>query len=350
MPFPPSWPEYIPKDKLANWFESYADAMELNVWTGCEFNGATYDTENGQWSAQMRLSDGRKVTLNPKHIVLATSVSSIPKLPEIPTIENFRGKVIHASKYVGGKEYKGKSAFVFGTGTSGHDIAQDLASQGADATLVQRGSTMIINVEPGAQLPYSLYREGLALEDCDLITVATPFPVVREAHKTFTKIAREQDKELLDGLKARGMQLDFGIDDTGWQFKYLSRGGGYYFNVGASELVADGTVKLLQYSDIEKFVSTGVEQKNGSTLKADIIILATGYEGMNAMVKKFFGDDVEERIGPIWGFDDDGLELRNMFCRTAQTGLWFMGGSFAQCRIYSKYMALQIKAEVEGLL
>ncbi|MGY4340891.1 hypothetical protein ACVWW3_005797 [Bradyrhizobium sp. LM2.9] len=43
MPFPPSWPTYIPKDKLANWFEAYVDAMELNFWTGTEFEGGAYD-------------------------------------------------------------------------------------------------------------------------------------------------------------------------------------------------------------------------------------------------------------------------------------------------------------------
>ena len=41
MPFPPNWPTYIPKDKLANWFEAYVDAMELNFWTGTEFEGGS---------------------------------------------------------------------------------------------------------------------------------------------------------------------------------------------------------------------------------------------------------------------------------------------------------------------
>ena len=43
LPFPPTFPVYIPKDKLANWFESYVDAMELNFWTGTELVAGSYD-------------------------------------------------------------------------------------------------------------------------------------------------------------------------------------------------------------------------------------------------------------------------------------------------------------------
>lgn len=54
MPFPPSWPTYIPKDKLANWFEAYVDAMELNFWTGIEFEGGAYDGAEGHWTVTLR--------------------------------------------------------------------------------------------------------------------------------------------------------------------------------------------------------------------------------------------------------------------------------------------------------
>jgi len=84
-------------------------------------------------------------------------------------------------------------------------------------------------------------------------------------------------------------------------------------------------------------------------LEADLIVLATGYQGQEALVRRLFGEVVATRVGPIWGFGD-GQELRNMFMRTPQPGLWFIAGSFAQCRIYSKYLALQIKASEEKLL
>jgi hypothetical protein len=87
----------------------------------------------------------------------------------------------------------------------------------------------------------------------------------------------------------------------------------------------------------------------GETLPADLIVLAAGYKTQEHLVRKLFGDGVAGRVGPIWGFGQE-QELRNMFVRTAQPGLWFIAGSFAQCRIYSKYLALQIKAAELGLL
>jgi hypothetical protein len=349
MRFPPNWPVYIPKDKLAAWFEAYAESMELNCWTATEFEGGVYDEKEQRWRVVLRRADGTKRELRPRHVVMATGVSGIPSLPDIPTLRHFGGTVLHSSRYDDGAAWKGKRVLVIGTGNSGHDIAQDLHSSGAKVTLVQRGSTMIVNIEPSAQLQYALYGEGLPLEDCDLITMSIPLPLARKSHIVLTEQAKTLDRELLDGLERVGFKLDFGEDGTGWQFKYLTRGGGYYFNVGCSDLIANGEIGLLQFSDIAEFVAEGARLRSGETLAADLIILATGFKGQEHLVCKLLGDDVAARLGPIWGFGDD-QELRNMFVRTAQPGLWFIAGSFAQCRIYSKYLGLQVKACEAGLL
>jgi cation diffusion facilitator CzcD-associated flavoprotein CzcO len=349
MPFPPSWPTYIPKDKLASWFEAYADAMELNYWTATEFEGGTYDEKNGRWSVVVRRGDGTTRLMHPQHVVMATGVSGIPNIPDIPTLKNFTGTVLHSSQYEDGDKWRGKRVLVLGSGNSGHDIAQDLHSSGAHVTLVQRSSTMIVNVEPSAQLPYALYDEGPSLEDCDLITASMPLALARKSHILLTKQAKDIDKHLLDGLEGRGFKLDFGEDGTGWQFKYLTRGGGYYFNVGCSDLIVKGEIDVVQFSDIAEFAPQGARMRNGNMLCADLIVLATGYMGQEHLVRKLFGNEVAERVGPIWGFGEEA-ELRNMFMRTRQAGLWFIAGSFAQCRIYSKYLALQIKACELGLI
>ena len=174
---------------------------------------------------------------------------------------------------------------MIGTGNSGHDIAQDLHASGAIVTLVQRSSTMVVNVEPSAQLPYALYAEGPPLEDCDLITTSIPLSVAKRSHIRLTQQARDLDKHLLDGLERKGFRLDFGEDETGWQFKYLTRGGGYYFNVGCSDLIVSGEIGLLQFSDIAEFVAGGVRMRSGETLAADLIVLATGYKGQEHLVR-----------------------------------------------------------------
>ena len=349
MPFPPNWPTYIPKDKLAAWFEAYVESMEINYWPATEFEGGAYDEREERWSVVLRRADGTKREMHPRHVVMATGVSGIPNLPDISAWRNFAGKILHSSQYQDGEAWRGKSALVIGTGNSGHDIAQDLYASGAKVTLVQRSSTLIVNIEPSAQLPYALYGEGPPLEDCDLITTSIPLPLAKRSHILLTKQARNLDRELLDGLERVGFKLDFGEDGTGWQFKYLTHGGGYYFNVGCSDLIVEGAIGLVQFSDIADFVADGAKMRTGATLAADLIVLATGYKGQESVVRKLFGEDIAPRVGPIWGFGD-GQELRNMFTRTAQPGLWFIAGSLAQCRIYSKYLGLQIQACEVGLL
>ncbi len=146
-----------------------------------------------------------------------------------------------------------------------------------------------------------------------------PLSLARKSHILLTEQARNLDKELLDGLERSGFKLDFGEDGTGWQFKYLTRGGGYYFNVGCSDLIVKGEIGLAQFSDIAEFVAEGARMRTGETLAADLIVLATGYKGQEHLVSKLFGDDVAARVGPIWGFGD-GQELRNMFTRTGAAG------------------------------
>jgi cation diffusion facilitator CzcD-associated flavoprotein CzcO len=348
MPFPESWPVYIPKDMLANWFEAYVDALELNFWTSTDFLGGSYDAEAGQWTVRLRLVDGSEREMRPRHVVMATGVSGIPNRPQIPALDAFAGRVMHSSEYSDGGEWAGKPAIVIGTGNSGHDIAQDLQSSGAEVTIVQRSPTLIVSIEPSAQLPYSLYEEGPSLAECDLIVTGTPFPLVRKAHVAYTEKSREIDRPLLDRLEARGFELDFGEDGSGWQFKYLTRGGGYYFNVGCSDLIAEGEVGLVQFEDIETFEADGATLKDGSRVPAELVVLATGYRPTEELVERLFGPEVRSRVGPIWGFGEK-IELRNMFRATPQPGLWFIAGSLAQCRIFSKYLAQQIKLREVGL-
>ena len=349
VPFPPTWPTYIPKDMLALWFESYAKIMELNFWTDTELTAGTYDETSKFWDITLTLKDGSTRHVAPRHVVLATGVSGISNLPEIPTLDKFDGPVMHSSHYQDGDDWAGKNALVIGCGNSGHDISQDLYSSGATVTMVQRSPSLVVNIEPSAQFPYRLYEEDRTTDECDFITVSMPLPLVKKAHQHFTKQSRDADKPLLDKLRAVGFQLDFGEDETGWQFKYLTRGGGYYFNVGASDLIAEEKIKLIQNANIDRFTADGVTLKNGEKILADVIVLATGYKPQEYLVAKLFGQQVADRVGPIWGYGD-GLELRNMYRPTGQPGLWMIAGSFAQCRINSKYLALQIKAVEAALI
>lgn len=347
LPFPSSWPNYIPKDKIANWLEFYVEAMEINFWTNTSFEGASRD-DAGVWNVTLKQADGSQRTLRPRHIVMATSISGTPNIPALPTIERFKGPVLHSSKFSNGAAWKDKEVFVFGTGTSAHDISQDLHGHGARVTMVQRSPTEILNVEPSAQLYDGLfYGEGPVFPDRDLISASLPLEVLKQSHTRLTIEARKHDARLHQRLQQAGFRLDF--DQTGWPLKFRSRGGGYYFNVGCSDLIADRKIGLIQYDDIASFEADGARLNDGRLIQGQLLILATGYKGPDHLLPALFGDDVAKRVGKIWGFDAS-QELRNMWRRTGQEGLWFTGGAFSQCRIYSRYLALQIKAAELGLL
>ena len=349
LPFPRSWPVFIPKDMLANWFEHYAEAMELNVWTGTELAGGTWDAAAQRWEVTLRRADGTERRLRPRHLVMANGVSSIPIVPKLPGLEEFAGTVCHSGDYRSGLDWRGRRALVLGTGTSGHDVAQDLVVSGAaEVTLVQRRPTQVVSLKE-AQAPYALYDEDIPFADKDLLATSFPFPVLRRAHRRMTAMNREADRALLAGLERRGFRLSFGEDETGWQMMYLSRGGGYYFDAGCSQMIVDGRVGLMPFADIARFGPAGAILTDGTAKPADLIVLATGYEGQAAAARRLLGDAVADRAGPVWGFDTEG-ELNGMWRPTGQPGLWFHAGGLAQCRIYSKVLALQIKARELGIV
>src|SRR3954447_16738158 len=285
--FPPNWPTYIPKDKLANWFEAYVEAMELNFWTETEFQGGSYDEQQQRWTVTLRRADGSTRTMHPRHVVLATGVSGIPSIPEISGLKDFKGTVMHSSQYDDGEAWKGKRAIVIGTGNSGHDIAQDLHSSGAEVTMFQRSSTLVVSIEPSAQLVYTPYNEG-TLDDNDLIATSMPLQLARKSHRLTGEKSKALDQELLDGLTRAGFMLDYGEDNTGWQFKYLTRGGGYYFNVGCSDMIVRGDIALKQFSDIDTFTTDDARMKDGETIAADLVVLATGYKRQEELVRRLF--------------------------------------------------------------
>lgn len=347
LPFPPNWPSFLPKDMIALWFETYAQAMELNVWTGTELGRGHYDEAEDCWHAVVRRKDGSERLLKPRHLIFANGLSGRPRHVRLPGQEAFKGTILHTHEYDNGAAWQGKRAIVIGTGASGHDVAQDLYSRGAAVSIVQRGSTIVTSLE-AAHINHALYKEDFPLEDSDIIAAANTYPVLIRTYQGNVKKMVELDKDLHAGLTARGFKHDQGEDNTGHQMRLRRRGGGYYLNVGCSELIIEGAIGLLQWEDIDRFVEDGALMKDGRVEQADLIVTATGYHPPQELVRELLGDGIADRVGPISGIDEDG-EIKNLYRPTAQKGLWFMGGGFAQCRLYSKPLALQIKAHEEGM-
>ena len=109
-------------------------------------------------------------------------------------------------------------------------------------------------------------------------------------------------------------------------------------------MIAARKIGLIQLDDIKTFTENGLIKKNGASQAADLVVLATGYKGQDYLTKELFGTEVAERVGKVWGVNAQTQELNNMWTLTGQSGLWYTAGSLSQCRIYSKYLAMQIKA------
>jgi len=350
MPFPETFPVWLPKDRLAGWLESYANALDVNVWTGTELVHSKYDDMAKIWTASLRRSDGTPRTIRCRHLVIAMGVSgSIPNVPDIPGINDYTGEVMHSGHYTTGRNYKGKRAIVIGTGNSAHDVAQDLHVNGAKKVwMYQRSPTCVVSLDPSAKMVYKIYTEG-TVDEIDLMNAAIPYPVLEDTYKFMTKRTGELDKPLLDRLNQAGFETYFGRDDTGFHMMYLRGEGGYYINVGCSNLIANGDVGVIQARNADRFVADGLRMKDGSTVPCDLVVLATGFKNMQEGIRRLVGDEIADRVGPTWGFDEHG-HMRNMYRRTAQDGFWVMGGALIEARLNSRFLALEIKAALEGLL
>ena len=349
MDYPSTWPVYIPKDMLGDWFEFYANALEINCWTDTEFVKGEWDETAKVWTATVRRGDGTERVIRPKHLVFANGVSSYPLIPDLPGLGDFKGTVFHSEGFDSGAGWKGKNALIVGTGSSANDIAMDLHSHGVNTTLIQRGSTTVVTINPSARLNEAIYDEGGLHDDTDLIIASATPPLTVKGYKAVAQRMLELDKDLIQGLKAIGFKHDMGDDEAGHQMKYFRRGGGYNLDAGSSALMIKGEIGLLQYETIERFVADGALLKDGTTVPADMIVLATGYYPQKELVRRSLGDATAEKIGEVWGIGPNG-DLNNMYKRTPQEGVWFIAGGIGQCRINSKYLALQIKAMDLGLL
>jgi putative flavoprotein involved in K+ transport len=362
LPFPDHWPVFSPKDKIGDWLEMYTKVMELNYWPSTFCRGAKYDPASQGWTVTVE-RDGQALVLRPRQLVLATGMSGMPNVPRIPGADTFRGTQQHSSEFRGVDDYRGRKCVVLGSNNSAHDICAALWEQGADVTMIQRSSTHVARSDTLMELGLGrLYSEsavkaGITTDMADLVFASIPYRIMHTFDiPIYQEIAR-RDADLYKRLAQAGFLLDFGDDNSGLFMKYLRRGSGYYIDVGASQLIADGSIKLHSGVNIERIQEDSVVLTNGVVLPAELIVYATGYGSMNGWAARLISQEVADRVGKCWGLGSETTkdpgpwegELRNMWKPTQQPSLWFHGGNLHQSRHYSLYLALQIKARQAGL-
>jgi putative flavoprotein involved in K+ transport len=359
--FPKNWPVFSPKDKIGDWLEMYAKVMELNVWTGTAAKSASYAETTRDWTVVVE-RDGQEITLRPKQLVFATGMSGKANVPQFKGMERFKGEQHHSSEHPGPDGYAGKKVVVIGSNNSAHDICAALYEAGVDVTMVQRSTTHIVRSDSLMEIGLGdLYSEravqsGMTTAKADLIFASLPYRILHQFQKPVYDKIREVDAGFYRDLEKAGFRLDFGADDSGLFMKYLRRGSGYYIDIGASQLIIDGKIKLVA-GQVQEITETGVLLDNGTEIPADVIVYATGYGSMNGWVADLVSQEVADKVGKVWGLGSDTPkdpgpwegEQRNMWKPTQQEALWFHGGNLHQSRHYSQFLSLQLKARMEGI-
>ncbi len=180
--------------------------------------------------------------------------------------------------------------------------------------MLQRRGTYVISANTGLfMLHEGLYDEtGPPTEEADVYGQSLPLPVAFALNVGLTQRIAAAEKENIEGLTKAGFNLDFGEDGSGILRKYVTRGGGYYIDVGCSQLIIDGKIKVVQNPDgIKGFEENGLVLADGSRLEADVVVLATGYDNMLTSAQKILGDKVAGRCKNVWDLDEEG-EIRTV--------------------------------------
>jgi len=336
--------------------------MELNYWSSTECQSARYDEKAEEWVVTVERA-GETVTLRPKQLVLATGMSGMPNVPEFPGAETFKGEQQHSSQHTSAESYTDKKCIVVGSDNSAHDICAALWEHGADVTMIQRSSTLIARSETLMELALGdLYSEralanGIDHHTADLIFASLPYKILHLFQIPVYEEMARVDADFYTRLEKAGFLLDWGDDGSGLFMKYVRRGSGYYIDVGASELVANGSIKLKSGVNIAEIKENSVVLTDDMELSADLIVYATGYGSMNGWAAKLISQEVADKVGKCWGLGSDTKkdpgpwegEQRNMWKPTQQPSLWFHGGNLHQSRHYSQFLSLQLKARLEGI-
>jgi len=341
-------PLFAPKDKIGDWLEMYTKVMEVNYWSSTNCVKARYDAARKEWEVTVE-RDGETLVIRPKHLVFATGMSGKANVPKIEGQDVFKGVQQHSSQHPGPDAYRGKKVVVIGANNSAHDICAALWEHGADVTMVQRSSTHIVRSDSLMDIGLGdLYSEravanGVTTKKADLIFASLPYRIMADFQIPLYDRIRERDAEFYRKLKEAGFMLDFGDDGSGLFMKYLRRASGYYIDVGACDLVIDGSIKLQSGKDISHLTENAVVLDDGTELPADLVVYATGYGSMNGWVADLVSQEVADKVGKVWGLGSDTTkdpgpwegEQRNMWKPTQQENMWFHGGNLHQSRHYS---------------
>ncbi|KAG9308310.1 hypothetical protein JVU11DRAFT_12074 [Chiua virens] len=245
LEYPKTFPVFCPAYKLGDWLESYAKALDVNVWLSSSIISTSFNQEKRTWQVSID-RDGNTRTMTVNHLVFATGWGGgLPKMPDISGKELYQGAVLHSTQFTSPEEYQGKKVIIVGSGTSAHDIAHVLRHEECDVTMIQRSSTYVLSRDALESFSAETYNEHFPIDFADILNTALPYPTQKCLWKAATThTANGRDKEILGSLARVGFQTSLGPDGAGWQQLLYDKGRGPYIDTGTCKEIINGSIKV----------------------------------------------------------------------------------------------------------
>lgn len=153
----PYWSRlYAPGTELKKYTEHVADKYGLRKLM--RFNsvveGARWDEDNQYWIVNVATATSHQAeSITAKYLLTATGFLSQPRMPDIPGIETFAGKVIHTTAWDDSYDLEGKKAAVIGTGATAVQLIPEIAPKLKELTVYQRTAIWVTPKQDGAIPP-----------------------------------------------------------------------------------------------------------------------------------------------------------------------------------------------------
>jgi thioredoxin reductase len=387
--FPLPYQEFLTKYDLAKGYKTWIEkfGIDKHIQFNTTLESGSWDEPSHTWTLHISRTDGSKQTLTARNVIMATGAGGqIPLMPTYPGADIFRGTILHSADYKSSTPWAGQDGIVIGTANTAHDVAEDMVEAGLSRiTMVQRSRTYVLPCEYFKTISDRSYNEAVETVDADREGYTMPYAVTRLLSRKALHGMASREPERFDALERVGFRVErYGdimwhiceklggkLQEGRWRvWHLLMKCLGHYMDVGCSDLIAEGKVRIVtpylphnsypispNTTQIKvqsnalptHFTPDGLAFSDGTTIPASVVIFCTGFIGnMRTDVARIFGQSVASRADDFWGLDAEG-ELKGVFRKNGQPGLWYVGGTIGHARYFSRFVALQIAAEKRGM-
>jgi hypothetical protein len=250
FPMPDDWPDYPSAARMLTYLTAYAKHFGLSehIWYGSEIS-AVEPVEGSRFEVIVKPAAGNAARrLRYAAVIIATGHHWAPNLPAYPGQDRYRGTVLHSSQLKDASRLRGKHVLVVGGGNSGVDLACEAAVNAAGCVhSVRRDTWHLPKYLGGEPADYALNRLG--------------------ARPKFLR--RFLIDRLLKGPGRLAARMGIDVPDHGPTGEEPVRNGRYLEHVG------DGAIR--RRGEIARFDGLDVSFTDGTEMRPDLVVFATGY-------------------------------------------------------------------------